>query len=155
MKNLFFAAGIIVYINMISCSSTANLKNVTCDSAKPSENFFMSRNAVCEKTATAMIKNFPHHKPHFLGHKEKKLLYAYAKFDTADLKSVVKSLNKIDSVVFSLAAWTDKKKRFFPTVLMTCYMSASLDKNYNNVQYIKSIGYCPPPTDGCPVISSK
>jgi len=146
MKNFF---SIIVTLCLIFGFSTSLMAQ---DSSNINKNdYFGSGHYVDGNVARAMINNFPHHKPHFLGGKKKKLTDAYARFDITDLQSVVNHRDKIDSVVFKFAAWTEKTKGSFPTVLMACYMKQGFDKKFNAIQYIGPISYCPPPTDGCAV----
>lgn len=139
----FFKVVIILFIIFRSSASL-----MAQDTTNPN-NYFNSKYWVAAKDAVGRIHGFPRHKP---------VKGAYARFDTADLRSVLNKINEIDSVVFQLAIRPDDKKDSFPTVLMVCYMKKSFVKSFksfNSVQYIAGQSYCPPPSDGCTVKKKK
>lgn len=152
MKNLFFAAGIIV-CTLLSCSSSKNLNN-PATTLKTSQNFFGSSNAISEAEAIAMIKRFPRHKTHF--RREKYLANAWAGFDLQDLKTINNKMKNVAGIKFYFAGQIIKNKDTarYPTLVMQI-MLKDVDKNlFNSVQYIRAAQYCPPPS-GCVLITNE
>lgn len=152
MKNLFFAAGIIV-CTLLGCSSSKNLNN-QATMLKTSENFFGSSNAISEAEAIAMIKRFPRHKTHF--NRKRHLANAWAAFDLQDLKEINKKMENVAGIKFYFAGQiiTSKDTARYPTLVMQI-MLKDVDKNlFNSVQYIRAGQYCPPPP-GCVLITNQ
>jgi len=152
MKNLFFAAGIIV-CTLIGCSSSKNLNN-QATMLKTSENFFGSSNAISEAEAIAMIKRFPRHKTHF--NRKKRLANAWAAFDRQDLKQINDKMKNVADIKVYFAGQIIKNKDTarYPTLVMQI-MLKDVDKNlFNSAQYIKAAQYCTPPS-GCVLITNE
>lgn len=136
-----FLSIVIIWCSIFGFSTSLMAQCPTPTGDNPA-NYFDSKYWVCKEEATPRINAFPRHKT---------VAAAYVRFDTADLKSVIKNLNNIDSVVFRLAVRKDDKNDSIPTVLMVCYMKKKPAKilGFNDVQYIDAQTYCPPPPDGC------
>jgi hypothetical protein len=124
MKNLFFAAGIVMIYTLLGCSSSKKMNNGTLSKATDAENYFGSPNAISEQEALAMIDGFPKHKTHFA--RKKYLKDAYVMFDKADLRKVDTNSN-VENVKFVFASQSDKKHvKKYPTVIMRIKLKDSL-----------------------------
>ena len=132
MKNLFFAAGIMI-CTLLSCSSSKNLTNGTTTTLTDAENYFHSPNAISEQEAVAMINGFPKHKTHFA--RQRHLKDAYVMFDTADLRKVIINSN-VDNIKFVFASQSDNKHvKKYPTVIMRIKLKPSALTSFNEAQY--------------------
>jgi hypothetical protein len=132
MKNLFFAAGIIV-CTLLSCSSSKNLTNGTNTTLTDAENYFKSPNAISEQEALAMINGFPKHKTHFA--RRKHLKDAYVMFDPVDLHKVDTDSN-VENIKFVFASQSDNKHvKKYPTVIMRIKLKPSALTSFNEAQY--------------------
>jgi hypothetical protein len=132
MKNLFFAAGIMI-LTLLSCSSSKNLTNGTTTTLTDAENFFHSPNAISEQEALAMISGFPKHMTHFA--RRKHLKDAYVMFDTADLHKVDTSSN-VENIKFVFASQSDNKHvNKYPTMIMRIKLKDSTRISFNGEKY--------------------
>jgi hypothetical protein len=132
MKNLFFAAGIIV-CTLLSCSSSKKLNTEAFPKLTDAENYFKSPNAISEQEALAMINGFPKHKTHLA--RQKHLQDAYVMFDTADLRKVITNSN-VDNIKFVFASQSDDKHiKKYPTVIMRIKLKASALTSVNEAQH--------------------
>ncbi len=144
MKNLFFAAGIIV-CTLLSCSSSKNFDKDVCPHVTKSEDYFKSSNAICEKEAVAMINRFPRHKTRF--NRKNNLSNSWSSFDLHDLQNLSDHIAHIDSIKIYFAGQIIRNRDTFryPTYVMQIKLK-NVDKNLaNQFQYIKAPLYCPPP----------